>query len=336
MDAAKCGKMPGRKVSVSPASVSAPKRRAFSSEEIDLQCLICQDLAVDATQTMCCGALHCRSCISQCPSCPNCRKTLERDSIIPDVRCERLSAARVRMCSYAVDGCIFEGNRSSVAAHEQQCDFVPRSVLRGKIEALNAIISAKDEEIQKANKAAQRAVALVVEDELKPTLHEHKALILSALGPDPARSALRVLYGIVPTDVIFMVKREDALGSQTKTITFKLKEALREIPFSVRIVENNHNVALFLTATGRGLSLEDSEPKNKQGHCLKFTLLHPHDVREAKVASFDLMKLTVDKEDSVPNFMTSSQLDKYCANGFYYFSFKAKYPFPPQEAAAAP
>jgi hypothetical protein len=90
------------------------------------------------------------------------------------------------MCSYADNGCVFEGNRSSVAAHEQQCDFVPRSVLRGKIEVLNAINAAKVKEIQRRNKAAQRAVALVVENELKPTLDEQKALVLSALGPDPA------------------------------------------------------------------------------------------------------------------------------------------------------
>ncbi len=45
-----------KRVSVSPASdsVSASKRRAVSSEEIDLQCLICQDVA---TQTMCCACI---------------------------------------------------------------------------------------------------------------------------------------------------------------------------------------------------------------------------------------------------------------------------------------
>jgi hypothetical protein len=323
--------MSGRKVSVSPASVSAPKRRAFSSDEIDLQCLICQDLAVDATQTMCCGALHCRSCISQCPSCPNCRKTLEKDSIIPDVRCERLSAARVRMCSYADNGCAFEGNRSSVAAHEQQCDFVPRSVLRGKIEALNAVIAAKDKEIQKANRDAQRAVALVVENELKPTLDEQKALVLSALGPDPATSTLRVVYGLPPHRKLFVVKRQDASGSNAH-IPLKM----RRISLSFRVVESNHNVALFLTAAGVGLSLEPSV--FQQGDRIVTTLLHPHDVREAKVVSFDLMKLIADGEDrvfSVPNFMTSSQIDKYCANGCFYFTVKYA-ALPPQAAAAAP
>jgi hypothetical protein len=223
-------------------------------------------------------------------------------------------------CAYTTDNCcIFEGNRSSVAAHEQQCDFVPRSVLRGKIEALNAIISAKDKEIQKTNKAAQRAVAVVVEDELKPTLHGQKALVLSTLGPDPARSALRVLYGVAPlAKQIFVVKREDALGSKPCTECFYLKE----IEINFRVVENNHNVALFLTATGGGLSVSSEPNVFKQGDRLSYTLLHPHDVRQAKVVSFDLMKLAVDKEDSVPNVMTSSQLDKYCANGFYYFMVK--------------
>ena len=176
-------KIPSKAVTVSPASVRTSKRRAVLSDDVDLQCLICQELVVDATQTMCCGALHCRSCVSRCKTCPNCRKPLSNDRIIPDIRSERLSAARLRMCPYAVDGCTFEGNRSSVAIHEQQCDFVPRSVLRKKIEELNIVIAAKDTEIQRANKAAQETL-------------KQQELMLCALGPDPAISALRVLYGL--------------------------------------------------------------------------------------------------------------------------------------------
>jgi hypothetical protein len=84
----------------------------------------------------CCGALHCRACISKCATCPLCRKPVSADTIIPDVRCERVSAAAIRPCSYAEEGCVFKANRASVAAHEELCDYVPRSVLREKIQKL--------------------------------------------------------------------------------------------------------------------------------------------------------------------------------------------------------
>jgi hypothetical protein len=35
----------------------------------------------------------------------------------------------------AVHGCDFNGNRASVTAHEDICEFSPRSILRGKIQA---------------------------------------------------------------------------------------------------------------------------------------------------------------------------------------------------------
>lgn len=87
-----------KRVSVSPASVAGLKRQ-FSFDAIEnLQCLICQELVVDAVQVLCCGALHCRACISKCDRCPQCRKHVNADCIGFDVRCERLSAAYVRPC----------------------------------------------------------------------------------------------------------------------------------------------------------------------------------------------------------------------------------------------
>ena len=120
----------------SPASISTAikRQRGSSDENEELQCLICFQLAVDAVQVRCCGALHCRACISKCKTCPLCRKTLSADSIISDVRCERLSAAAPRPCSYAEEGCKFKGSRTSVSAHEELCDFVPRSILREKMD----------------------------------------------------------------------------------------------------------------------------------------------------------------------------------------------------------
>ena len=39
----------------------------------ELMCSICFDLAVDAVQVSCCGALHCRACISKCTAWEMCR-----------------------------------------------------------------------------------------------------------------------------------------------------------------------------------------------------------------------------------------------------------------------
>jgi hypothetical protein len=144
--AASTRKMPSKRVSLSPASVNDlvnDLKRQFSSDATDLQCLICQELVVDAVQVVCCGALHCRACISKCDKCPQCRKHVNADCIVPDVRCERLAAACSRPCPNAQHGCDFNGNRASVTAHEDNCDFVPRSVLRGKIQAVELQIRAQ-------------------------------------------------------------------------------------------------------------------------------------------------------------------------------------------------
>ena len=308
-------------MSVSPASVSNSKRRAVSSEEIDLLCLICQDLAVDATQTMCCGALHCRSCVSQCKSCPNCRKPLGSDSIIPDIRCERLSAARHRMCPYADNGCVFGGNRSSVAAHEQQCDFVPRSVLREKIKEMSAVIDAKDKAILKQHKDGARAADLVVAREVVPVLEGRKALMKSALGADPARSALRVLYGLEPSHAIAKVKRSD--GHLPTPIVFTWEN--KAVAF--RVEEKNHNVALFMARDSR----VSDDSSFEQGEHLQVTLMHPYDVKKAKKVVFDATRLNsmLGSAEScviVPNFMTSRELNRYCVGGYYYFESKGAIP----------
>jgi hypothetical protein len=124
-----------KRVSVSPASVAGLKRQCSLDVSESLQCLICQELVVDAVQVVCCGALHCRACISKCDRCPQCRKPVTADCIVRDVRCERLAAACVRPCPNAQHGCNFNKNRASVTEHEAICDFVPRSVLRQKIQA---------------------------------------------------------------------------------------------------------------------------------------------------------------------------------------------------------
>lgn len=55
------------------AAAPGPKRPNENDGSDELMCSICFDLAVDAVQVSCCGALHCRACISKCTACPMCR-----------------------------------------------------------------------------------------------------------------------------------------------------------------------------------------------------------------------------------------------------------------------
>jgi hypothetical protein len=111
----------------SSCSAAAPKRQNDDIEE--LKCSICFDLAVDAVQVSCCGALHCSDCISKCAACPMCRNAVVR--WVSDFRRERLSAAALRQCPN--QGCAFEGNRASLMAHQEECDFLPRVFLKHKL-----------------------------------------------------------------------------------------------------------------------------------------------------------------------------------------------------------
>ena len=162
-----------------------PKRQRSEPEENEeMQCLICLDLAVDAVQVSCCGALHCRACILHCTVCPQCRKTIP--SVVPDVRRERLSAAALRRCSQEENGCQFQGNRASVASHEDICDFVPRAVLRARM--------------------------LKAESQHVASIQRIKEFMTCALNPDPAATALRLLYSTCANMGVFEISRAESRG----------------------------------------------------------------------------------------------------------------------------
>ena len=158
--------------------MSAEKR---SLDEEELTCSICIELVVDAVQISCCGSLYCRACICKCTCCPLCRKSFE---IIPDVRCERLSAATLRKCTW----CSFRGNRASVSQHEaRECDLIPASILRNKIEEL-----------------------------VESCQHHHikqRELMRCALGPEPAVQAMRFLHKVVADNGVFVIDRAAARGN---------------------------------------------------------------------------------------------------------------------------
>ena len=127
-----------------------------------------------------------------------CRKPLGAESIISDVRCERLSAAAIRQCSHAANGCTFKGNRAFVTAHDALCDFVPPAVLRNEIQKLNEALLANSTNFER-----MKAEKTKLQQEL----------INCALGPEPAASAMRVLHHISAGKAVFVIDRAAASGN---------------------------------------------------------------------------------------------------------------------------
>ena len=102
----------------------------------ELNCVICLNLVLNATQSNCCGSTFCRTCIhewlEQRDACPACRGNIrEADDIVPDFRTDRKSSHQSRPCKYHDDhGCEFTGTRQEVADHEHECPNVPLHVVR--------------------------------------------------------------------------------------------------------------------------------------------------------------------------------------------------------------
>jgi hypothetical protein len=298
-------------VSVSPASVSK-RQRAAADENEELQCLICFELVVDAVQVRCCGALHCRACISRCATCPLCRRPVNADTIIPDVRCERLSAAAIRPCSYAEEGCVFKANRASVAAHEELCDYVPRSVLREKIQKL-------ENDMREQSLAHMTERFRLMEEnssiyELTKTQKNQmqQALVKCALGPEPAKAALRVLYKLPADALVHEIDREAAQG-KSYGVSRYYKGTV-----GLHVHESNHNVAVWLIKRQ-----PDCDTQYPNGLPPPFRIynriLHPYDVTLAKQITMSSSELNGYKHQvGFSNFMTSKQLDEYCVSGKYY------------------
>ena len=285
-----------KRVSAFPASVAGLKHQRSSCENEDLQCLICLELVVDATQVACCGALHCRACISQCTTCPNCRKRVSDINIVPDIRCERLSAAARRPCTYAEDGCVFEGNRASVIAHEDTCDFVPFSVLREQIKRVT----------REKNQETARISCLSAEKE-----DMQKELLKCALGPEPAENVLRFLYKLPPNHLVAQVSRTESRGQSYSPLCW----IFRAISF--RIHESHHNVAVWFV---KDQNADQMHPNSYPAVWVRVKLLHPYDATKVKSISIQLSDLNEKQQVGCANFMTSTELDEFCVNGKYYLA----------------
>ena len=112
---------------------------------------------------------------------------------VSDFRRERLSAAAIRQCPN--QGCAFEGNRASIKAHEEECDFLPPAFLTRKIQM-------RQREMLDAASAHSASIVSLQAQQL--------ALVACALGAQPAVSALRLLYNLCPSRFIFEVDRSAA------------------------------------------------------------------------------------------------------------------------------
>jgi hypothetical protein len=158
---------------------------------LSLVCLICSGLVVDAVQTPCCGRLHCRSCITKWlrfptsrSSCSNCRARIDPEQLIRDVRCERLSAAKLRSCPHAEYGCAILANRAAMVEHELECEFVARCVLR---QQRNAAVRDRElafAKIEAKHQATNRSLRLQLQ-----------LLLTSSLGPNPAVDCIKTMFG---------------------------------------------------------------------------------------------------------------------------------------------
>ena len=302
-----------KRVSVSPASVAGLKRQHLVDASENLQCLICQELLVDAVQVVCCGALHCRACISRCDRCPQCRKPVNAGCIVPDVRCDRLAAACLRPCLNAQHGCDFIGNRASVTAHEEICDFVPRSVLREKIQAFESeslqqatLVESLLARLQRQQTQADERTKLQQQFE-REKINVQRAMMRCAFGSEPAEAALRVLYAFPADRFISVVDREKAKGASCDVSWFCNREIRMEVH------ELNHNVAVWF------FKQSNFTPK-EPGQEVRCVLLHPYDTALSKELVIDSSHLNTRPSWGFPNFMTSTELDEFTVNGKYYIA----------------
>jgi hypothetical protein len=250
---------------------------------------------------------------------------LNDEHVVPDARCERLSAALARPCLFAEHGCKFEGNRVAVHNHEKLCESVPRSVLRDKIKKWKR----RYMDIEQGWGQETEAYGQLISRQS----HLQSRIMKCALGPDPALNAIRTLYNISLDEFIAQVKRQDVIDEMDTLFSYRLPQLqlyhavfhclihmyrYPQLSVACRIVESNHNVALLFRRED-----DNGAPARltfAPGQRLTLRLLHPLDETMERVVSFDLTKLNTSREEGFPNFLTSSQLNEFCVHGIYFIA----------------
>ncbi len=85
----------------------------------ELKCLICHDVARDPQQISCCGKVYCKDCLTECETCPTCRK---RSSSFADlVSSKRIQSLKVT-CDNENAGCAWSGKLGDLDDHLSVCE----------------------------------------------------------------------------------------------------------------------------------------------------------------------------------------------------------------------
>ena len=87
-------------------------------------CIICHQLALQPTQTLCCAQTFCQLCIQRwrqtSNACPQCRKATTRTT--PDPRLERQILSLAVYCPNYIHGCEWSGELRSMEDHSRECE----------------------------------------------------------------------------------------------------------------------------------------------------------------------------------------------------------------------
>eukprot|EP01036_Dinobryon_divergens_P031786 gene31786-41254_t len=240
-----------------------------SQLEVDLLCIACQDLVIDAMQITCCGSLFCRGCITPWitdhGSCPCCRKEITIADIFCDVRSERKSANHPRACKLKDRGCKFIGDRHESVLHENQCEYIPVAPLRKKIADLTAELNeAAAERLVSAARieAAEQQIEAFAEEKAR-TEAAHKIALQTAVWAVP-KSMLRLNQ-----HHLFAVEVMPRIDSSHLFDTYKLRFVYKSRPYicEVRSMIQYDSVSLFLCC--------DQNVRTGHTQRAQFTLLHP-------------------------------------------------------------
>jgi hypothetical protein len=289
-------------------SDSSKRRRALPFEENDeLLCMICLELANAATQVTCCGARHCRVCISRCKICPNCRQSVSAINIVCDVRCERLSAAALRPCIQAANGCRFEGNRVEVAAHEESCKFEPSFSVLQRLQSTVVLYKAVVQDTVLLSKKTEELMT----QSLKLSAKYMKA----ALGALPIQEAMRLFHNIGSDRSIHQVSRAESRDrAHTVSHGCAYWDNLSSLSFVIH--ESNHNVAAWFVKDDPLKVFLEIYPEV----ILSGKFLHPSDPRFSTSIEVNVSDFNFKTSEGAPNLMTSAELDEFCVNGNFYIA----------------
>jgi hypothetical protein len=326
------------------AMAGSKRRRRENSDAIDdddddtLQCAICSRLAEDAVQTPCCGTLNCRACIKRwlvTPSsrskCAFCRAFVNPNGLITDVRAERASAAAIRCCSYSEHGCDAKGSRKEMLEHERCCQRVPVSVLKQRIQELEAENSSLKTE-HSSSKASSREQVRQLQSQIrsvqwqlgsrqdeiqrmtasakleaeKTQMHKKRAddFLNCCLRRDSGVQAMKVLHEVT---CVYQTQRHH--------LQERFKSLFRFYNTEVYIKESNFNVSAMLLRMP-GITFYPMED-------LTVTLLHPSDPKlniTISVDKYDWLMLDRGEAQLCENIAASKTMDQFCVDGNIYLT----------------